>query len=1255
MANNQYSQPYFGLPFAFSHQQMPQPVPTAHPESHAGSSDARQPPAPDAFPSLPGLNFTAYGQNTQQPQYSPTAWPPPPPDAWLPFMQNGMVPPPPLPGFGFPPPGLPPIPQHHPATPTAFPPRPATAANERVTEVMDIDREDGEVSDGEVASHASAHNAERQTKPEPPRSTPQTSRVLDEPYNPSRPAAGQKTSQEPARKPAQPQSAQPIVDTMQQNREAVRQFVKLLNSNNVGYRALANEVDDSQRDLLRGVYSSCNLASEPEPIVLPKANGAGQASAISPAVQPSSVTQDQPQNVMLAKTVPAVKTNVNPVPPVKSAPSPVDRKDYIARLQAAKKAKQAGAMKPSPPRKTTPTTVINPVPAVKSPQPASTPMPKQPATDEQKARNTELIKKRLAAIKAGKKPASTASNGPVSSSSPAPVVERAQGTTAPLPQAASNGANTPNPPSHVSSFPGLPGLFMNMSPNPNGTSATVSKPSLTIPQKRPAPSDKSEVSTPRGSVASYTRPLGESPHTRHNEQVIINIDDSEGSDMDIEDDQDAPKSAAASPLPPTHDIHQTPGKLPDFPLRPASVQPASSAVSTPGPQTPATLARKDGIDKKERELAALKITLKKKLAEKREKDRAAAATAAAAISTPSSLPPRPPMPELPPQNTSHVQPVTMESSYSMPIRDGLDSTTKPRFADSPSTHNNNSRRRREQILLEQSSYDAELVSNQEQVARLTKEMGQLLARNEKLTKDKARLAEELESLGVDTEGMSHAELRAKKDEIEHAKSPLSNSQPQDAGHISQPIINGFKTSARVSPPAEIPQPTPAAEKSTPVALMSANSMGVAHITLPGLGRAVHQAPEPKTADFHNSVLEDTPAAEPMSVMPQESRVADTQDFSQSNEILARADTDRMSINGSTSGARRSATPLDDEEDFYSPPPPAATPTEAENNIIEGPQAQVAANMNVVTSPSEEGEVEMSLSTEDEEEEEEYEPEEPTFVTDIPIPENQVPEPDVAQSSSSPDVSTDEEEPYEPPDFDQEMTDIPVATMDATVGQNEPEDEVEDGAMDIATSSSDESSDSDSDEESSSDPEDDDSISASNAPLRDTDIADDLAPELQTEPVPVVSISETVPVDDDQVELDKFTPYESPLRMFKSYRYHPSYTQDVSGGFLSMTYSHQIDAETPLCQYESAGGSCNDAECPDQHFRGMGITGEKLLVQLGTANPGKTPEAKQKWNDGLRGVLKELRQKNIKDPNGIAEEIAKYRREFLDDDTRVVNL
>lgn len=130
----------------------------------------------------------------------------------------------------------------------------------------------------------------------------------------------------------------------------------------------------------------------------------------------------------------------------------------------------------------------------------------------------------------------------------------------------------------------------------------------------------------------------------------------------------------------------------------------------------------------------------------------------------------------------------------------------------------------------------------------------------------------------------------------------------------------------------------------------------------------------------------------------------------------------------------------------------------------------------------------------------------------------------------------------------------------------------------------------------------------------------------------------------------------------------------------MTFSHQIDPHNPLCATEALGAVCNDEHCHDQHFRSMHITGvlfnplhltcawrlgcdtdattyigEQLLVELGTANPGKTPEERQQWNDGLRSVLKVLRQKNSKDPHSIAMEIANFRRQFLKDDTRVVNL
>lgn len=66
-------------------------------------------------------------------------------------------------------------------------------------------------------------------------------------------------------------------------------------------------------------------------------------------------------------------------------------------------------------------------------------------------------------------------------------------------------------------------------------------------------------------------------------------------------------------------------------------------------------------------------------------------------------------------------------------------------------------------------------------------------------------------------------------------------------------------------------------------------------------------------------------------------------------------------------------------------------------------------------------------------------------------------------------------------------------------------------------------------------------------------------------------------------------------------------------------------------------------------------GDMVLVQLGTANPGKTAEEKVHWATGLRDVLKELREKNTKDPDVVAAAIADYRRAFLRDPSRVLNI
>jgi hypothetical protein len=980
-------------------------------------------------------------------------------------MQNASMngqPLPPFPGFAYPPQPFHAQTPQLPATPMPFPPQPSQPAqptlpaSDRIQEVMESDREDGEVSEGEVASQAPARHVNGPAYPEPPRSVPhaaQPSPREEETYNPDQPAAGQIGIKEPVRKASQKAVIEKPVDVLQQYREQAKQFIKLLHSNNIGYRTMAKEPLDLEQ--LRGIYQSLNLPSEPAPIVPVKA-AAVEAPEVPVQTSVASAVHPLPSGPAQQKPAPTVKTNVNPVPPTSSAPSPVDRRDYIARLQAAKLAKQSGAPKASPPRNTPPVTVAPPALPVK----AITPTAKPPVTDEQRARNTELIKQRLEVIKA-KKLAPTV-NGTASAPSQAQKVDTVSSAAEQAAQPALSGNTTPNNQSYVPPFPGLPGLFMNPPPSyDNGASRSTHS----IPLKRPAPSESTEVSTPRGSVTPYTRPLGDSPHTYHEESMIIEVsddDDSNGSDMDIDDDQAASKSGVASP---PSNLRYPPGTLPDFPSRPASVLHGSSAVSTPGPQTPATQAREKELKKKEDELAAMRMTLKKKLAEKREKDKAAAA--AAAISSPASH-------GLPAAST--LPPPVPGSIHSTRIEH--DSASNDVSNDANELIRDVKRRRRDEIRSKLPSFDAELAMNTNKMAQLMKEMELLRAQNEKITEDRERLTKELEGLGVDTEGMSHAEMRAIRDEIdEQEKSP----EPEHTTHSENVDLTnqskGLEDSSTV-PAIEADQEVVEVED-VPETVVSPvqNEVADQRTFLPGLTHRPQQQLNDETVHPHVSMEEN-------------------------QEPLAEAKGSATSFNAVTvPEVQDFTTPLDEEEDFYSPAP-AVQPV---SDKILDLEHEVQAHSDVHTaddrSPSEEGEVEMSLSSEDEEEEEEYEPEEPIAIADVPAQGAQVPEVETTKSVESNHFPTEDEEAYEPPDVDEEMSDVQTDSKLANGDATALEVEADDGAMDIASSSSEDSdSDSESDGEITSDTG-NEAISASHMFQQNTNFVDDLAPELQPEAAP----------------------------------------------------------------------------------------------------------------------------------------------------------
>jgi len=100
----------------------------------------------------------------------------------------------------------------------------------------------------------------------------------------------------------------------------------------------------------------------------------------------------------------------------------------------------------------------------------------------------------------------------------------------------------------------------------------------------------------------------------------------------------------------------------------------------------------------------------------------------------------------------------------------------------------------------------------------------------------------------------------------------------------------------------------------------------------------------------------------------------------------------------------------------------------------------------------------------------------------------------------------------------------------------------------------------------------------------------------TQPQDVPDVAEAVaaevaPLPDGLAAPAKhFVPYQTPLRSFKSFRFHPEFNDVVKNGYRSLTYSNNIDPRRPLCPTELSGETCSDTTCHEQHFRQLGLTG-----------------------------------------------------------------
>ncbi|KAM0275803.1 hypothetical protein ACHAQH_007384 [Verticillium albo-atrum] len=134
----------------------------------------------------------------------------------------------------------------------------------------------------------------------------------------------------------------------------------------------------------------------------------------------------------------------------------------------------------------------------------------------------------------------------------------------------------------------------------------------------------------------------------------------------------------------------------------------------------------------------------------------------------------------------------------------------------------------------------------------------------------------------------------------------------------------------------------------------------------------------------------------------------------------------------------------------------------------------------------------------------------------------------------------------------------------------------------------------------------------------------------------------------------FAPYESPFQLFRNYRYHPDYQNMVAGGLRSLTYSNKIDPNLPVCPDQLDGRKCpKGSECEYQHFESMKLPDDQILLQLGGTNI-EGPERVQ-YNNGLRELLQDMRQRNIKDFPSIAQGIVDYHNRFTGDPSRILTL
>ncbi|EFR01462.1 hypothetical protein MGYG_04470 [Nannizzia gypsea CBS 118893] len=1061
------------------------------------------------------------------------------------------------------------LPQSVPARPPATYQRPTDAPEpEKIPDAMDIDaREEGELSSCEEIVEQRSPNAERPYAPYAQRSgnVRQSGAGLNAHINEPQPKLTSTNAHRPVQdslekaKPAKEDAhVSPLAGKSPSQLKALAQGALLnLAPHKIRYNELVREGIDPI--VLKSLYDEIGIKITVEPTSKPAGVAQGPGEPKTSDTLPSSLTTKP-----IAQAKPATKQ-----PSGQDADAnfnkPMERKDVIARMLAAKAAKSTASSAPTAKiTKSDQTTTSSSQPtkmAIRSLNDDSTQSAQTSAQDareevrvkEKNKAQTELARQRMEQLKKLGLGKST-SQIPGLTSSPSTSNADTPVSTAPQELPSLSHPLPDRPPLSGMAVPTqIPGLVMTGPDSHNmNDSISTGKPQDTLkdkaetpraPRKRPRASDFTDDPD---ETQARKHPLSGPRSASAEQRVIIDISDDEAMyGSDIETGGIPNTTNTSHPSRSTKSTTRELPPLPDFPPRSRSSHRSTPVSISNTPPNPA-----NGLIQKNMEILAMRQKIAELEARRIKKQASSqnqssgSSNASAGITSDGILQEtenssselenvqKTPTPTVEQSTSGTVEPTSAMSS----VRDV--STPQPTLGSNRAEELRLKALRRKEIESGLPLLDAELLKSEQRLAEFREQEKRLIEEIAKGREGKRKLIEELEGLGIETEGFSMTELKEISCEV-----ASGNGSKQEV-----PV-------AKMATNQDIQKP----EVGSPADTKEGPRTGIPGLTEARRSIEDHSNQKEREAleigSVQDAVMDDTSSCEPQ----------ETREGSYSSSAMDESMGSSEDESGEESTSLAKSTPLGSpygDEMVTTREPSLST----EDKIMEPLSPGLDNNGKPQFTPREE-----SVTSEG------YEP----------------PEPDTLES---PPFSPAPPQPIEP---------ISMETRPAA-------------------------------------PEDPD---AHTLTLSEQEAACPAVLEPSTNDADAPSHQSTY----------RFSPYRSPLKLFRAYRYHPDFTNHTSGGFRSLTYSHNIDPHKPLCDLEIAGGVCDAPSCGFQHFRDMNLSDDKILVEMGSLREGKTPAEREEYVTGLRQIINDMRRDKVKDFSIVAQEIAAYRRRFLQDPSRVLAL